>query len=122
MDPISLILGALVAGLVKVADGAPSDAYEGFKKLIRKKFDQDAQATQELQLFENDPDIYREPLRNALERTGAAQDPEVIAMASELRNALGQGGDKYFITEANGSAIGPGAQAFTYNLGDLGKA
>ncbi|MEV7475257.1 hypothetical protein AB0N33_16275 [Pseudarthrobacter oxydans] len=88
MDPVSVIVAALVAGAVKstegVAEQSLKDAYEGLKSLVRRFFKDRPAAEVVLQEHENDPETYRAPLAKQLQESGAAQDSQVLEEAQKL--------------------------------------
>ena len=88
MDPISLIISALVAGTTaafKDTTGqAVKDAYSGLKTLLKRKFAGKPAAEVALDQHEEKPEVWKEPLRQALTETGAGQDEEVIKAAQGL--------------------------------------
>ncbi|MBS9394340.1 MAG: hypothetical protein HEQ29_14765 [Dolichospermum sp. LBC05a] len=91
MDPISLIIAALVAGAAAAtkdtAGKAVKDTYEGLKTLIKKRFEskpevKDAQAF--LDGHEKDPETYEKPLKKKLVEAGAKEDEKIIQAAQKL--------------------------------------
>jgi hypothetical protein len=91
MEPISTtIVAALVAGattaLKGVATQAVTDAYDGLKRIITDRYKRKAA----IDNIEEDPESTsgQESLKEALDKTGAANDPEVIAKARSLTEAL----------------------------------
>ena len=88
MEPLTLIVAALVAGAAKAASDAVPDAYTGLKALIRHKFAKDPKAEMVLEEHESDPETYEAPLKKKLAETGADQDEEIIQAAQELLKQL----------------------------------
>jgi hypothetical protein len=88
MDPISLIVAALVAGAAasskEVAGSAIKDAYNGFKELIIRKFGGNAKAEQTLADHEQDAETYEKPLGKMLKQAGADQDQSILEAAQQL--------------------------------------
>jgi hypothetical protein len=88
MDPVSVVVAALVAGAVKstegVAEQSLNDAYEGLKSLVRGFFKDWPAAEVVLQEHEKDPETYRAPLAKQLQESGAAQDSQVLEEAQKL--------------------------------------
>ena len=90
MDPVSAIVGALVAGVLAaakdVASKAVSDAYNGLKSLIVTRFKRKAP----IEAIEEAPESEsaRAALGGALTETGADRDPEVMRLAQTLTEAL----------------------------------
>ena len=88
MDPISLIIAALVAGAAKAAGDAAPDAYNGLKALIKRKFAGEPKAEMVLEEHETDPETYEVPLKKKLVEAGADKDEEIIKAAQELLKQL----------------------------------
>jgi hypothetical protein len=88
MDPITLIIAALTAGIVAgtqdTAKEAVKDAYNGLKTLLQRKFAGKSSAEVALAEHENDPETWEAPLKKALVQTQADQDQEIIAAAQKL--------------------------------------
>ena len=88
MDPITLILTALVAGTAKAAGDAVPDAYKGLKALIQKKLAGKPAAEMVLAEHEKDPETYAAPLKKNLVEAGVDQDAEILKAAQELLEQL----------------------------------
>jgi hypothetical protein len=88
MDPITVILAALVAGTAKAAGDAVPDAYKGLKALIQKKFAGKPVAESMLERHEKDPDKYAGPLEDELVDAGVDKDEEILKAAQELLNQV----------------------------------
>ena len=88
MDPISLIITALVAGATAaskdIAGQAVKDAYKGLKDLIKNKFKSEPKAQMVLEEHETDPEAYEVPLKKKLAESGADKDEAIIKAAQEL--------------------------------------
>lgn len=90
MDPITLIVTALVlgisTGLKPTAEQAVKDAYAGLKKLIQDRYN----AKAGLEALENKPDseAKKESLKEDLTDAGADQDPEVLEKAETVLQAV----------------------------------
>jgi len=120
MDPISIIVSALVSGLAAGAkDGASqliSDGYQKLKSVLGKYLSSDkAQTT--LADHAADPDTYDKPLRKLLQESGADQDQQLLDIANKLlaqADPTGAIRSKYVVTNAFQSAIGDHA---TVNIG-----
>jgi ribosome maturation protein Sdo1 len=90
MDPISAIVGALVAGAsaaaTDVASKAVKDAYDGLKSLIATRFKRKAA----VEMVEEAPEspAAREALSNALKEAKVDRDPDVAKKAEDLAMAL----------------------------------
>jgi hypothetical protein len=88
MDPITVILAALVAGAAKAAGDAAPDAYKGLKALIQKKFAGKPVAEAMLEEHEKDPETYAAPLKKNLVEAGVDKDEEILKAAQELLNQV----------------------------------
>lgn len=88
IEPISLILTALVtgaaAGAIGVGKETIQDAYQGLKTLIQCRFAGQDKAERALADYVDDPDTYEKPLAKQLQETGAAEDEAIIRAAQEL--------------------------------------
>lgn len=88
MDPVTLIVAALVAGTVRsvdgVADQSLKDAYAGLKGLLKRFFKDRPAAEMVLEEHGKDPATYVIPLEKHLLETGAAQDAQVLEAAQKL--------------------------------------
>lgn len=86
MEPVSLILTALVAGATKTADSVVQDAYNGLKTLIKNKFENlgKAGAAYILDKHQEKPDAWHEPLKGELVETGVVRDEEILKAAQKL--------------------------------------
>jgi len=106
VDPISLIVTALVAGTSDAARDAAGaavrDAYAGLKSLIRRRFggdEPDELAT---------PAQHEESLKERLQAVGADQDEELVRAAQEvMKHADPEGtrAGKYNVTITGGQGI-----------------
>ncbi|AVH68388.1 hypothetical protein [Nostoc sp. 'Peltigera membranacea cyanobiont' N6] len=88
MDPISLIIAALGAGAIAaskdIAGTAVKDAYQGFKTLIKKKFEGDPVAQV---LVDAKPEQIKQTedlLKDSITKAGVDKDEEIIKAAQEL--------------------------------------
>lgn len=88
MDPVTLILTALVAGAAKAAGDAAPDAYNGLKVLIQKKFAGKPVAEAMLNEHEKDPETYAVPLKKNLVEAGIDKDEEILKAAQALLEQL----------------------------------
>jgi hypothetical protein len=88
MDPISLIVAAVVAGAStaarETAGTAVKDAYSGLKELIRRRFAGDRDAEAELEKAVQHPEGDHAQLKERLQATGADRDEELLAAARVL--------------------------------------
>ncbi|TAK08151.1 MAG: hypothetical protein EPO39_05055 [Candidatus Manganitrophaceae bacterium] len=91
MDPISMIVTALAtgaaAGLKPTAAKIIQDAYAGIKALIQRKYGETSVA-----LLEKDPasKARRSVVQEELEKADAGSDPEMLAQAKALLDAVRQ--------------------------------
>ncbi|WP_207386746.1 RIP homotypic interaction motif-containing protein [Frankia sp. Cppng1_Ct_nod] len=117
VDPVSLVVGALAAGaaggLTESASAAVTGAYAALRDRLRRLFTADREAAGVLELHEGNPDVYQEPLRHVLARSGAAGDYEVVAAAQYLMtllDAAGSAAGKYSVDVrgAQGVQVGDG--------------
>jgi hypothetical protein len=122
MDPVSLVVAALVAGAaagVKDTAGAVvTDLYTGLKALLRRRFGGDAKADSELAEVERGGDP--SALRRRLETAGV--DEELGGQAAELLRRLdpeGARAGKYHvqISGGKGTVVGDNATV-TMNFGE----
>ncbi|MDN4612324.1 hypothetical protein [Arthrobacter burdickii] len=108
MDPVTLIVAALVAGatsgVTDTVSQAVKDGYAGLKNVLAVKFAGNPKSEQALADYEADPDTYEKPLAKQLKETGADQDTEVLAAAEAVLKAAEQAGvkTKYHITVTGG--------------------
>lgn len=119
MDPVSLILAALMAGVVAgakdTASQAVKDAYAGLKSLLQKRFAEKPQAAMALAEYEKDSDTWEKPLQKALVETGADQDETIVRQAQHVLKLVNpqqasQGKYNVQIGEGKGIVIGDHAQ------------
>jgi len=98
MEPISLILAALVAGATAAtkdtAGAAVKDAYEGLKALIKKKFEKDALAQAMVEAKPEDIKQSEVLLRNKITEAGIDQDVEILKAAAEILRKEDPQGEK----------------------------
>jgi hypothetical protein len=119
MEPTSLILAALAAGAAAAAQDTASqaikDAYAGLKSLVQKCFADKPEAEITLAQHEKKPDVWKEPLKDALTETGADKDEEIIRQAQQVMKLVNpqqasQGKYNIQIGEGKGIVIGDNAQ------------
>lgn len=127
MDPMSLILTALLTGAGTVAKDtageAVKDAYQGLKTLIQRKFAEKPEAELALQKHEEKPEVWKEPLKDGLAETQADKDEEIVLAAQKLMSLVDPerarqgafnvsiGGNVYGFVQSNTGEI-------TMNFGD----
>ena len=130
MDPLSLILTALVAGATaaakETATAAVKDAYQGLKTLVLNKFSGKPEAETALSGYEKKPEIWKEPVKDALAGTAADKDEAIIKAAQALlarADPQGHAQGKYSVQFAGpvyGATIGD-QNAVTNYFGDSPK-
>jgi hypothetical protein len=118
MDPITVILGAIVAGATTGAlDGLKDEvkekvkvAYGKLRGLITRRFEESGTAGGELFLaeYEKNPKAMESALRMKLTEAGADKDEALVAAAEELdklANAQGGTSGKYNVTFTNSRGV-----------------
>jgi hypothetical protein len=121
MDPITLIVAALVAGaatgaLDEVKDGAKAGikaAYAKLRSLAGKRVAGNQGAEAALAEIEVDPDTWKAPLTAKLTQLGAADDADLVAAAKAfmvLNDEAGARAGKYNvkISDSKGVQVGDG--------------
>jgi len=90
MDPISLILAALVGGAAKPAGDIAQDAYNGLKDLIKRKFESQGKSDSAtiLDKYEQKAEKTKLLLEDELIEAGADKDEEIIKLAQQLLEQL----------------------------------
>jgi len=126
MDPISLIIAAIVAGAAAgakdTASSAVKDAYSGLKALIRRRFAGDAGRLAELSQVEENPDGEHEALAKSLAAVVGGRDDELVQAAQALLRRVDPAGAQVGrynvqITGGKGIAIGE-SQTVTMTFND----
>lgn len=96
MDPVTLIVAALVAGATKSAEGVAGqslmDAYAGLKSLVKRGFGDRRTVDVVLEEHEKDPVTYQAPLEKHLRESGVGRDAQVLEAAQKLLALAGPGG------------------------------
>ena len=119
MDPVTIIISALVAGAAAAVKDTTSqaakDAYSGLKTLIQKRFAGKPEAEMSLAQHEKKPTIWEAPLKDALVETGAEKDQAILQSAEKLLKLVqpqqvGTGKYSVQIGEAQGVVVGDRAQ------------
>jgi hypothetical protein len=94
MDPVSLVTGALAAGLSETVSGAVQDAYRGLRDALIRRLRRDGDETASEQLVhaleERADDV--PALRAAVSEANVAEDEEVVAAAAQLLRAADPAG------------------------------
>lgn len=110
MDPVTLVVAALVAGvsagLGDAASSAIKDAYAGLRSLLTTRFTREQDKV--IEEHAADPDTYEKPASKVLRESGAAADAEVAAAAQRvlaLADPAGTAANKYQV-DARGATIG----------------
>jgi len=111
MDPVTLIVTALVAGaaagLKDTASSAIKDAYNGLKKLVRGKLADRPDGQLVLARHEQDPQVWNKPLVQELTAAGADDDPALVTAAQalmQLVDAAGSAAGKYRVSASDHAA------------------
>lgn len=111
MDPVTLILTALVAGaavgMKDTASSAIKDAYNGLKGLVKRKLAGRPGGELVLDRYEQDPQVWDKPLTQELATAGAGDDPELVSAAQalmQLVDAAGSAAGKYQVVASDHSA------------------
>jgi hypothetical protein len=88
MEPVSLILTALIGGaaaaLKDTASQAVKDAYNGLRALVQQRFAGRPAAEVALAESEKKPEIWQGPLKEALSETSVGNDEKIIEAAQKL--------------------------------------
>jgi hypothetical protein len=114
MDPVTLIVAALVAGaaagLKDSASSAVKDAYNGLKRLARRRLAGRPGGELVLARHEQHPQVWDKPLVQELTEAGADGDAALVAAAQalmQLLDAAGSAAGRYQVT-ASGHAVAAG--------------
>ncbi len=119
MDPMSLLLAALIAGATAAtkdtASQAIKDGYAGLKALILKRFAGRQAAETALTEYEKDEETWKKPLQKALAEVGADRDEAILQRAQLVLKQVdpqqtSQGKYNINIGEAKGNAFGDNAR------------
>ncbi len=96
MEPVSLIVAALVAGASVSANTAvqavTAEAYKRLKQVILQRFGGDRDKQTALENFERDPATSAEPLTQALTASGVHQDEAAVRAARTVLENLDPAG------------------------------
>jgi hypothetical protein len=128
MDPVSLIVAALAAGvstaLKDTAGEAVKDAYNGLKSLLKRKFGDKTAAQVAIEKHAESPEVWEKPLEEEIKQSGVAEDEEVVRSAQKLMELVDPAGaqtGKYNVTISGGKGILVGDDAnveMTFENGD----
>ena len=117
MDPVTLaIIAAIAAGVAKgagdVAESAVGDAYRRLKQLLARKFGHAPNIVRAIDDAEAKPEseARKSVLREEIEASSAAKDPEVLALARQLLEQLGNPAAGVNVQQAKGSYIAQAGQ------------
>ena len=106
MEPITLIITALVAGLTDVAKDTVKDSYSFLKEKLTKKLEANKEAKKALEKLEEKPvsEGRQLVLKEELAATEVEQNPEILEAAKILLVKLNQqhNSPKYNITVSGG--------------------
>jgi hypothetical protein len=115
MDPVTLIVTALVAGastgLTAAVSSAVTDAYNGLKGLVRRRLAGREGGELVLTRHEADPQVWERPLAQELTAAGAGDDRELVSAAQalmQLVDAAGSAAGKYTVVTASDHAVAAG--------------
>jgi hypothetical protein len=88
MDPLTLIVTALVAGAAAGGQDAVSslvkDAYSGLKALVLRRVATVEAGTTVVEQHAKNPEVWDGPVKDAIATSGADRDEEVLAAARKL--------------------------------------
>lgn len=106
---VAALSAGAVAGATDTAKSAISDAYEGLKSLIKKKFGHDSEAAEAIDKLEAKPDsgARKEVLAEELNAVNSSSDPELVSAAESLLaliKALPHGEKHIMIAQGTGIA------------------
>ena len=126
MDPVTLIVTALVAGasaaLKEAAGSAASDAYQALKRLVARKFTGEKPAPAALESPEVLTQAQRGVLEEDLRAQGLEADEQALAAAQHLLAIVDPEGSrtgKYSVTVSGGQGVVVGDHAnVTMRFGD----
>ena len=119
MEPISMILAALLAGAAKglgqSAANAVQDAYAGLRDALRRRLAGKPAAEDAVEQYTSDPEAWKGNLEVHLKQAGADRDQAVLdAAASVMRlvDPAGAGTGKYSVNLAGAQGV---------QVGDYGR-
>lgn len=88
MEPLSMIMMALVAGLTpgltETTKQGVKDAYDGLKSLLKKKFTEKSIDTKLIDEHEQDHETWEKPLEKSIVKVEADKDQQIIEAARKL--------------------------------------
>ncbi|MER7272254.1 hypothetical protein ABT344_28625 [Micromonospora carbonacea] len=108
LESASVVLGALAGGAVRglqdSATAAVKDAYQLLRDLLANRLRGNRSAEAALEGYLEEPEVWRRPLEQSLERTGALADPEVLAATRLLLEQLGEAAPAPHVTYVSDSS------------------
>jgi hypothetical protein len=111
VDPVTLVVAALVAGaaagLKNTASSAVKDVYNGLKGLVRRKLADRPDGELVLARHEQDPQVWNKPLVQELTAAGAGDDPALVMAAQalmQLVDAAGSAAGRYQVSASDHAA------------------
>ena len=112
MDPVSLIVAALAAGataaLKDTTTTAVTDAYQGLKALLVRRFGDSPEARAQVERVDREPEAAAQALRKPLADSGAASDAALVEQARELlarADPAGTRAGKYTVSVTGGKGV-----------------
>jgi hypothetical protein len=112
MEPISLILAALLAGVATgvghSAANAVQDAYTGLRDALKRRLAGKAAARDALEQYVVDPEAWKGNLEAHLRQAGADQDRAVLeaaALVMQLADPVGTSTGKYAVNLAGAQGV-----------------
>lgn len=129
MDPVSLILAALLAGATEsaraAAGAAVQDAYAGLRDAIKRRLAGSPPAAAAVEEYVQDPDSWRPALETYLRKAEVHKDDKVLQAAEKVLTATdpeGARAGKYHVTltGARGAQVGDGNTQTNYFGGGSG--
>jgi hypothetical protein len=126
MDPVSLILAALVTGVAtglatgpgEKATAAVQHAYEGLRDALKLRLAAKPAAQEAVEQYVADPEMWKGNLEVHLRQAGADQDQAVLQAASSvlrLADPAGAAAGKYAVNLAGAQGVQVGDQNIQHN-------
>lgn len=123
VDPVSLIVEALTAGagagLTEAASSGVQEAYQGLRDRLRRQFAGKQSAELVLAQYDQDPQTWEQPLRQAVASTGTAKDEDVLQAAQRLLSLLdaaGAAAGKYRVDASQAQGVQAGDHNVQHNV------
>jgi hypothetical protein len=112
VEPIALILAALVAGAAKgvgeTASAAVTDAYAALRNALRRRLAGKPAALDAVDNYVEDPEEWRSNLEIHLRKAAVDTDPDVVAAATTVMqqvDPVGSGSGKYVVDLRGASGV-----------------